>query len=167
MAPSCEAPRPGFVEIEVYPVKGIPLAFWNRRNRTVPPLLRSRTVSYVPAARSSFRHGHHRSRPRRSQATGTTEAPRYYGARPDHRRLGRRPQRHRHIFPGGRAVRLRHGVDAAVHLSADVRDPADQRTYWPGHRPGPRRKHAAPLSGITALPAGRPACGRQYHQYRR
>jgi hypothetical protein len=41
--------------------------------------------------------------------------------RTDHRRVGRRSQRHRDLFPSRRAVRLQHGMDAAVCVSTNVR----------------------------------------------
>ena len=103
----------------------------------------------------------------RGQAAGSAEARRHHGTGPDHRRLGRRPQRHRHLFAGRRAIRLRARLDAAADLSADVRDPDDQRPYRPGDGTRPRRQHAAALSGGAALWARRPAAGRQHDQHRR
>ena len=68
------------------------------------------------------------------------------------------PERHRHLFPGRRAVRLHPRLDAAADLSADVRDPADQRANRPGHRSGSRRQHrAAHYPAWLLYPAGRPA----------
>ena len=65
------------------------------------------------------------------------------------------PERHRHLFPGRRAVRLRPGLDHAVQLPADGGDPGDQRPDRPRHRPRHRRQHPAPLLALAASSARR------------
>ena len=57
-------------------------------------------------------------------------------ARFDHRRRRRRSERHRHLLPGGRAVRPQHALDHAAGLSADVCNPVHVRLHRPGHRQG-------------------------------
>jgi hypothetical protein len=52
-------------------------------------------------------------------------------ARPkaDHRRLRRRPERHRHLLADRRAVRLRDVLGNAVLLPAHAGDPGDHRAH--------------------------------------
>ena len=97
-------------------------------------------------------------------ASADREKPR---PRSHHRRGGRRSERHRHLFPGRRPVRLRHAVDDVLHLPADGGHPDRQRPHRPGDGPGPRRQHPPALSGVAALRHRRPAARRQHHQHRR
>ena len=80
------------------------------------------------------------------------------GAGGDHRRGGRRSQRHRHLFPGGRPVRLRPAVDRGADLAADGRRAVGQRPHRPRHRPRPRRQHGEGLSAQRRDAAGRCCC---------
>ncbi len=108
------------------------------------------------------RNDHRRRRAEKAQHVSRCPRP-----GPHHRRLGRRSQRHRHIFPGGRAVRLQPRLDPAADLSADGGDPAHQRPDRPGHRPRHRRQYPALLRALAALSAGWPGDRRQYDQPRR
>jgi len=47
-------------------------------------------------------------------------------AKPDHGRLRRRSERHRHLFAGQQPVRLRTSVDCPLHVSPDGRDPGNR-----------------------------------------
>jgi hypothetical protein len=90
-----------------------------------------------------------------------------YWARPDHRRGGSRSQRHRYLFAGRCAVRIRPGLDASVQLSVDGGDPGDQRADRPRHRLWHRRQSAPALSDV-AVGQHRPiAVNRQPDQPRR
>ncbi|KAJ8138367.1 hypothetical protein OY671_008420, partial [Metschnikowia pulcherrima] len=86
------------------------------------------------------------------------------GAGSRHRRGRRRSQRHRHLQPGRRAIRLWHGVDAAVQPAVDDRDPGDlrqdRRSIGAGHSPQPAR----PLPPAAAAGRGHAPADRQRHQ---
>ena len=86
------------------------------------------------------------------------------GRRPDHRRGGRRSQRHRHLFPGRRAVRLRDAVDHAADAAADGRDPARQRAHRLRYAARPGRQHQARFSANSAVGRGRTAADGQHAQ---
>ena len=101
---------------------------------------------------------------RRNQTARRTQIPGRPRPGLDHRSLGRRPKRHRHLFSGRGAIWLYAGLDALADLSVDVRDPDDQRPGRTGHRIWPRRKHAPLLSGPRALSPGRPPGCRQHDQ---
>ena len=95
-----------------------------------------------PMRRAHYRHPDpaparrpNRRPPRAAQAPRKRAVGRAW-SRADHRRLRRRSIRHRHLFAGRRAVRLRDVLGHAVHLPADGGDPGDQRTYRPGNRAG-------------------------------
>src|SRR5271154_5753802 len=88
------------------------------------------------------------------------------GTRTHHGRIGRRSQRYCHLFPSRRAVRLQSRVDAAIHLSAHVRDPVDQRPNRQGHRARASWKYPSLLSHVAPLSARWSAYNRQYDQSR-
>ena len=111
--------------------------------------------------RASGAGGAYRPAPRSPppSAQGAARPPR---PGPDHRRLRRRSERHRHLFPGRRAVRLRHVLGDAVQLPADGGDPGDQRPHRPRDRPGHRRQHPRALPALAAARDRRAAAGRQH-----
>ena len=98
---------------------------------------------------------------------GARQVPANSRPRTDHRRLGRRPQRHRNLFSSGRAVRIRPGLGAVLQLALDVRDPGNQRPHRPGDRTRRRRRHSPALSRPGPLCARAVADRRQCHQPRR
>ncbi len=67
----------------------------------------------------------------------------------DHRRIGRRSERYRDLFTGWRPVRLQYFLDAAVHLSADVRHPNDQCAGRAFHGSRACRKYAPALNALA------------------
>src|SRR5712692_7493579 len=85
-----------------------------------------RTLPQRPAALPDSSHDRKRktacSRFRRGRkAGGPAAAAEATGAGLDHRRRGRRSERHRELFAGRRAVRLRHAVVGVLHAAAHDR----------------------------------------------
>ena len=96
----------------------------------------------IPGNRGAHDQRQRKDDSRRRRASPAEDS----GPGSDHRRLGRRSQRHCDLFPGRRPVRLWAHLDAAVHLSADGGDPGDQRAHRPRHRTRHRRQYAPQLS---------------------
>ena len=88
-------------------------------------------------------------------------------AGPHHRRGRRRPERHRHLFAGRRAVRLRDAVERVPHHAADGGHPGGVGAHRPRHRPRSRREPARILSAAAAGVRGVAAARGQHDQHRR
>lgn len=88
-------------------------------------------------------------------------------SRADHRRGRRRPQWHRHLLAGRRAVRLLDAVDRRVHAVADDRDPGDQRAHRLRHRARPVRQDPRAVPAAGAVRDGRHAARGQHAEHRR
>jgi hypothetical protein len=69
--------------------------------------------------------------------------------RPDHRRVGRRPLRYRHLLASRQPIRAGDSVVGAVHLSSDGGRAGGLLAHRTAHRPGPRNPDAptSPRSG--------------------
>ena len=93
--------------------------------------------------------------------------PRSPRPRPHHRRGRRRPERHRDVLAGRRAVRPRDAVERVPDHAADGRHPGRQRAHRPRHRPRHRAQPARSLSAAAAVVRGLAAARRQHDQRRR
>jgi len=112
-------------------------------------------------------HGHSRFHRESCERRRQRELVGQARAGPDHRRRGRRPQRHRDLLAGRRAARLRRGCPDAVHLSADGGHPARERAHRARHRARAGRGLRALLPQMAGGRAGPAAAHRQRHQPRR
>jgi hypothetical protein len=83
-----------------------------------------------------------------------------------HRRCsGRRPERYRHLFAGGCAIRLQHAVDRPANVSTDGRHSRREREDRAGERPWSCDESATPLSALAAVRHGRPSAGCEHDQH--
>ena len=92
--------------------------------------------------------------------------PRQLGPGPDHRRCRRRPERHRDLFAGRRAIRLRDALVGAVHLPlmVGIQIVSARIGRVTGHGLAANIRDHFPRGAVRRC---RPAARRQHHQHRR